>query len=236
MANRPAPTPRGMPQRQGMWLPMRIWDGPVRLFHWVLVALVLTSWITAEVIDNMRIHMLAGQAILVLLLFRVAWGFVGSETARFVHFLKSPLVGLRHLAHFAKREPDTTVGHNEAGGWMVLALLLVLLAQALTGMFLSNEDSFVEGPWAKLIGGEWSALALRLHHMIFDAIQVLVLAHVAAVVLYGVVKRHDLVRPMITGKKRLPAATRAPRMASPVLAAAILVVCAALVWAGVTFL
>jgi cytochrome b len=119
---------------------------------------------------------------------------------------------------------------------MVLVLLLVLLAQALTGMFLNNEDSFVEGPWAKLVGGEWGAWALRQHHLIFNVIQVLVLAHVAAVILYGVVKRHDLVRPMITGKKRLPAATRAPRMASPVLAAVILVVCAALVWGAVNFL
>jgi cytochrome b len=180
--------------------------------------------------------MLAGQALMALLLFRLVWGFVGSETARFSHFLKNPLEGLRHLAHFGRREPDTTVGHNEAGGWMVLALLLVLLAQVLTGMFLNNEESFVEGPLARLVSSEWGAWAMRQHHLIFNVIQVLVLGHVAAVILYGVVKRHDLVRPMITGKKRLPAATRAPRMASPVLAAVILAACAALVWAVVNLL
>jgi cytochrome b len=225
-----------MPQRQGMMLPMRVWDGPVRLFHWVLVALVLVSWISVEFMNNIRVHMLAGQALMALLLFRFVWGFVGSETARFSHFLKNPLKGLRHLAHFGRREPDTTVGHNEAGGWMVLALLLVLLAQVLTGMFLNNEESFVEGPLARLVSSEWGAWAMRQHHLIFNVIQVLVLGHVAAVILYGVVKRHDLVRPMITGKKRLPAATRAPRMASPVLAAVILAACAALVWAVVNLL
>ena len=231
MANRPSPSPRGMPQRQGMWLPMRVWDGPVRLFHWVLVALVLTSWISVEFVGNMRVHMLAGETLLALLLFRLVWGFVGSDTARFARFLKSPFAALRHLMHFGKREPDTVIGHNEAGGWMVLVLLLVLLAQVATGLIVNNEDSFVEGPLARLVGSEWGAWALTQHGRIFKVIQILVLAHVAAVILYAVVKRHDLVRPMITGKKRLPAATPQPRMASPILAGAILVVCCALVWA-----
>lgn len=226
MAAKPTPPP----PRAGMWLPMRIWDGPVRLFHWVLVALVLTSWVSVEFLDNMRVHMLSGQALLVLLLFRFAWGFVGSDTARFSHFLKSPIEAVRHLMHFTRREPDTVVGHNEAGGWMVLALLLVLLAQVMTGLFANNQHSFVEGPLARLVSSEWGAWALKQHHLIFNAIQLLVLAHVGAVIAYAVVKRHDLVRPMITGKKRLPAATPAPRMQNPVLALALFVMSVVLVW------
>jgi len=219
-----------------MMLPMRVWDMPVRLFHWVLVILLAVSWVSIEFLNDMRIHMLSGQALLVLLLFRLVWGFIGSDTARFSRFLGSPLAGLRHLRRFGRREPDTQVGHNEAGGWMVLAMLLVLLAQVLTGLFANNEDSFVEGPLSRLVGSEWGAWALQQHHRLFTAIQVLVALHLLAIFAYAVVKRHNLLHPMITGKKRLPAATPAPRMRSPYLALAILATAAALVWAVVNLL
>ena len=77
----------------------------------------------------MELHFLSGYSIIALLLFRVAWGFVGSETARFSHFLKSPLAALRHLARLHRREPDTEIGHNAAGGWMVLVMLVLLAVQ-----------------------------------------------------------------------------------------------------------
>ncbi len=232
----PRPTMRGVPQRPGMMLPLRVWDLPVRLFHWLLVALVLVAWASVDLFDNMRVHMLTGQVILALLLFRLVWGFVGSDTARFVKFLRSPVAGLRHLRHFRSREPDTSIGHNEAGGWMVLALLAVLLAQVATGLFANNEDSFVEGPLSHLVPGAWGEWSLELHEVFFTLIQIFVALHILAVVAYAVVKRHDLVRPMITGKKRLPAATAAPRLRSSYLALAILAVCAALVWAAMNLL
>ena len=246
MASRPqaaARRPQGGPRRtaphggarQGMWLPMRIWDAPTRLFHWVLVVLVVTCYVAIQV-NWMQVHMLSGQAILALLIFRLLWGFVGSDTARFGQFLRSPLAALRHLAHLHRREPDTQIGHNEAGGWMVVVLLLVLAAQVTSGLFANNEDSFIAGPLAKLVSGEWGAWALAQHHLLFDVIKIVVLLHILAVIAYAVVKRHDLVRPMVTGKKRLPAATRAPRMASPLLAAGLLVVSGAAVWALVNLL
>lgn len=236
MANRPtgAQTPRGAPPKPGLWLPMRVWDAPVRLFHWTLVALVAAAVLSIEVFNNLRIHMLIGQAILALLVFRIVWGFIGSDTARFAKFLRNPIHAVTHLMQMTKKEPDTEVGHNAAGGWMVLVLLLVLLAQTATGLLSADEESFVEAPLNHLVGGALGGKILSWHRLIFDGILVLVGAHVLAVIAYAVLKRHDLVRPMITGKKRLPAATPQPRMRSPWLGLAVAVGSAVAVWLLVT--
>ena len=122
---------------------MRVWDAPTRLFHWLITLLVIFSYVSIKQ-DWVQLHFLSGYTILTLLLFRIAWGFVGSQTARFSQFMRSPIEGLRHLAHFPRREPDTEIGHNAAGGWMVLILLAALAAQVGTGLF-SNDD-FNEGP------------------------------------------------------------------------------------------
>lgn len=229
----PAP-PRGAPPKPGLMLPMRVWDGPVRLFHWTLLVLLLISWTSVEFFNSMRVHMWSGEAILVLLLFRIVWGFIGSETARFSHFLGNPFHAVTHLMQMTKREPDTQVGHNAAGGWMVLAMLLLLLAQVSTGMLASDEESFVEGPLNHLVGSAWGAWALSQHRLVFTAIQLMIAAHLFALISYAVLKRHYLVPPMITGKKRLPAATKQPRMRSPLLALAVLAAAAVAVWLIVT--
>ncbi len=230
-----AGSPRaGIPQKPGLWLPMRVWDGPIRLFHWALVVLLALSWASVEFLNNMRVHMLSGQAILALLLFRLVWGIVGSETARFSHFLGNPFAAITHLRHLHRREPDTEVGHNAAGGWMVLVMLAVLLAQVGTGLVANNEESFVEGPLSRLVGSEWGAWALKQHYRLFTVIQVVVALHIMAILTYALLKRHNLVRPMITGKKRLPAATPQPRMRSPWLALAILAGCGLAVWLAMT--
>ncbi len=212
----------------GMRLSMRVWDAPIRLFHWIIVLLVGVSWYTAR-ISRMDLHVLSGNAILVLLLFRIGWGFIGSDTARFARFLKSPIAGLRHIAHFGRREPDNEIGHNAAGGWFVLVLLGLLLFQALTGLF-SNDDVVTEGPFAERIGKDLSDWITHYHDFNFNLILGAIGVHVLVVLAYAAVKRHDLVRPMFTGKKRLPANLRAPRMVSPFLALAWLVLCGVLVW------
>ena len=116
---------------------VRVWDGWVRLVHWSIVLLIGLSWWSIET-GRMRIHYLSGYAVLTLVLFRIGWGFVGSDTARFGRFLRSPVVALRHLLHFRRPEPDREIGHNAAGGWMVLVLLALLLAQPLTGLFADS--------------------------------------------------------------------------------------------------
>jgi cytochrome b len=208
-------------------VPMRVWDAPTRLFHWAVVILLGLSWLT-ESRGWMALHFLSGYSIIALLLFRVAWGFVGSETARFSHFLKSPIAGLRHLAHLHRPEPDTGIGHNAAGGWMVVAMLALLAVQAATGL-CANDDGDTEGPLFAYVGKDWSDWLSHIHAVNFTLIKIAVLAHIAAIVAYAVLKRHDLVRPMITGRKQLPDAVTPPMLVSPVRAVVLFAVAAGIV-------
>ena len=215
----------------GIRLSMRVWDAPTRLFHWLIVVLVGVSWYTGENGPNW-VHFLSGESILTLLLFRIGWGFFGSDTARFGKFLKSPVEAFRHLAHFARRRPDTEIGHNAAGGWMVLVMLLLLLAQVGTGLF--SRDDFDLAPFSHFVAKAVSEQITSFHGVLFNVILGVAGLHVVAVLAYAIFPRHDLVRPMVTGKKRLPAAMRAPRMAHPLLALAWFVLCAVIVWVAVT--
>lgn len=212
---------------------MRVWDAPTRLCHWTIVLLVAVSYLSIQK-SWMELHALSGYAVLTLLVFRLAWGIVGSDTARFSRFLRSPVAAFRHLAHFPRREPDTEIGHSAAGGWMVLAMLLLLLAQAGTGLF-SNDEIASEGPLAHHVARDVSNRISALHGTIFNLMLVLISIHVLAIISYAIVKRHDLVRPMITGKKRLPATMQQPGFASPLLALLLLLMSAASVWLLVTF-
>ena len=205
-----------------LYLPMPIWDLPTRVFHWTLVVLVFTSWLSARM-DWMRVHVLCGYTVLTLLLFRIVWGFIGSDTARFSRFLKTPFAALRHLLHLARREPDTEVGHNAAGGWMVIVMLAILVVQVSTGL-CANDDVLTEGPLARIVGKERSDWLTHIHSVNFRLIEIVVAAHVLAIVTYRLLKGHNLLWPMITGKKRLPGATRAPRMMHPFVALGVLVV------------
>jgi cytochrome b len=197
-------------------LSIQVWDAPTRLFHWAIVVLLGTSWLT-ESRGWMELHFVSGYGVIALLLFRLAWGFVGSDTSRFARFLKSPLAALRHLADLHRREPDTEIGHNAAGGWMVLLMLALLAVQAATGL-CANDDVDTEGPLFKYVGKDRSDWLSHIHAVNFKFIQIAVAAHVDAVIAYAVVKRHDLVRPMITGRKYLPDAIPPPTLASPLLA------------------
>ncbi|GGC57086.1 hydrogenase [Siccirubricoccus deserti] len=211
---------------------VKVWDGWIRLVHWSVVVLLGLSWWSVEA-GQMRIHYLSGHAVLTLVLFRIAWGLVGSETARFSRFLRSPLAALRHLGGLRRREPDHEIGHNAAGGWMVLVLLGLLLAQPLTGLFAAEEPGFsygAKGPLAAMVSPDTSDWLTGLHHRIFNLIMIAALLHIAAVLAYALLKRHDLVRPMVTGRKRLPARLAAPRIGSPTLAAGLLAASALLVY------
>ena len=217
-----------------LYLPMRIWDLPTRLFHWALVVLLFTSWLSARE-DWMRLHVWCGLTVLTLLLFRVIWGFIGSDTARFSMFLKHPFEAVRHLIHLPRREPDTEAGHNAAGGWMVIVLLAILFVQVGTGL-CANDDVMTEGPLARIVGKDDSDWLTHIHHVNFIVIEIAVALHVLAIVTYRVLKGHDLLLPMITGKKRLPGATPAPRMMHPILAVVVLAVSALAVGLFLVFL
>lgn len=226
-------TPRQAPDASGSrWI--KVWDAPTRLFHWAIVILVLTSYVTART-GFIEWHFRSGYAILGLLLFRIGWGIAGSETARFSDFVRGPRAAMMHLAEFI-RPPDGSAraaphaaGHNPAGAYMVVALLGLLLFQAVTGLF-ANDGLMVEGPLASYAGGALSDRLTGWHGLGFDLILVAVGMHVLAVLLYAVVARQDLVRPMITGWSKLPASIAQPRMASLLRAAIMLAVAAGLVW------
>ena len=212
-------------------VPMRVWDVPTRLFHWALVILLGISWLT-ESRGWMQLHFLSGYSIITLLLFRVAWGFAGSQTARFSHFIRGPWAALRHFAHLLRREPDTEIGHNAAGGWMVLVMLALLAVQVSTGLF-ANDDANTEGPLFSYVGKEQSDWLSHIHAVNFMLIKIAVVLHVVAILIYLGLARHDLVRPMITGRKLLPVALSPPRLVSPLRAAALFAIAVGLVGVAV---
>jgi cytochrome b len=213
-------------------LPMRVWDGPTRLFHWAILLNVAVSVFAAE-LGWMRLHRAAGLAALGLLLFRLAWGFVGSETARFRSFPAAPRELLRTLARFGERGPDTAVGHTAPGGWMAVALLALLAVQIASGLGnpgrTAAQQAFA-GPLAHRLSPPLAQACAFVHDTAIWLLLAVIGLHVAVVLAYAVVKRQDLVRPMLTGRKRLPATTRQPRMASPLLAFVVAALAAAVTW------
>jgi cytochrome b len=206
-----------------------VWDLPIRLFHWLTAALVIAAYVTWR-LNWMDLHARAGEALLALVLFRLLWGFFGSETARFSAFLTWPRTALRHLAHFFRREPDRQVGHNPAGGYMILLLLALLLAETLTGLYIDN-DVADHGPLTELVPARIANLITDLHLYFWNALLAAAILHVVVIAFYAAVKRHDLVTPMITGRKMLPQDIARPRLKSAARATVLL---AASVLAAVT--
>lgn len=210
-----------------MYVPRRVWDAPTRLFHWAVVVLIGASWLTQHE-GWMAQHLLCGYAMFTLLLFRLVWGFIGSDTARFARFLKGPIAAFRHLAGLRRREPDTEIGHNAAGGWMVLAMLGLLGVQVGTGL-CANDEVSVEGPLAHVVGPEASDWLSHVHAVNFRLIEAAIALHLLAILSYRVLLGHRLVRPMITGTKPLPDTLPVPRMANPAKAFGALCAAAGLV-------
>jgi cytochrome b len=206
---------------------IKVWDLPVRLFHWAIVVLIFCAWATQEW-NRMDWHVWIGYTILTLLLFRIVWGLVGSDTARFVRFLRSPLAALAHLRHMTRREADEEVGHNAAGGWMVLVMLLLIAVQACTGLF-ANDDGNTEGPLMHFVSKDRSDWLSHIHSLNFTLIEIVIALHVVAVLAYAVLKRQNLVGPMVTGMKQLPGDTAAPRLVSPLWALLTLAIAASVV-------
>ncbi|MCC7198025.1 MAG: cytochrome b/b6 domain-containing protein [Gammaproteobacteria bacterium] len=179
----------------------RVWDLPLRAFHWLVVVLVGASWATAELgPDWFTWHQRSGYAVLVLVAFRIGWGFVGPRHARFGSFLAGPRRVLDYARKLADRSASTTAGHNPLGGWAVLAMLVALLAQGVTGLF-ANDDVFNTGPLYGYVSDEVSDRLRGLHEGNFEWMLVLIGLHLAAIVFYAAWKRIDLVRAMWTGRK-----------------------------------
>ncbi len=192
-SNKPQDAEVARPER------VRVWDMPVRVFHWCLAGLVAVSWASAEN-GYMKLHLWSGLGLLTLLLFRVAWGFVGSTTARFADFVRGPRQALAYLRAMVRGERQVHAGHNPAGGWMIMVLLGVLLLQAGSGLF-ANDGVRFNGPLAARISSALSDRLTSLHGTMFNVILLLAWMHIVAVLYYRYVRGEDLIAAMISGKK-----------------------------------
>lgn len=216
---------RGDPGR----LPVRIWDLPTRIFHWLLAVLVLTSILSANIGGNaMAWHFRSGYAIFTLLAFRMAWGFVGGRWSRFGSFLYAPATSLRYLRGTSLPHEHHHVGHNPLGAWSVFALLGILAVQVSTGL-VADDEIASSGPLVKFVTGATSSAATGWHKNFGQWIIVgLAVLHVGAVAFYGLRRRQDLVTPMLRGDKLLGADVppSTDNIGSRTLALAIVAACA----------
>ena len=167
---------------------VRVWDPLVRVLHWSLVAAFAVAWLTGDEIE--RLHEATGYVIIALLGVRIIWGFVGTAYARFADFVYRPSRVVGYLADTARLRAKRYLGHNPAGGAMVLALLLVLAATAGSG-FAMTTDAFHDAHWIE-----------EVHEMMANAAILLVGLHLAGVAVSSIEHRENLVRAMITGRKR----------------------------------
>jgi cytochrome b len=208
---------------------IRVWDLPLRLFHWTLAVLVVAAVITQKIGGNAMVwHFRIGYCVLALLLFRLIWGVVGPRYSRFVDFLRGPMPILDYLKGNGRNYP----GHNPLGSLSVVALLGFLLFQVATGLF-SNDDIASEGPLVKFISKEISDQATWLHKELgATVIYVLVGLHVLAILWYAHLKKEKLVKAMITGDKDVDYEAEAAKdgIGTRLLAVVVIAVAAGGVW------
>lgn len=178
----------------------KIWDMPTRLFHWTLVILIALSWWSHPM--HMEWHRASGYTILALVVFRVIWGVVGATTSRFRQFMRGPETIMSYLRQLCQRKPVTVVGHNPVGGWSVMIMLCVLAFQVVSGLFAVDVDGIESGALSDRVDfdtGRWFA---TWHGASFTLLEILIGAHVAAILFYLLFKRSNLIAPMLTGRAR----------------------------------
>jgi cytochrome b len=211
---------------------VKVWDLPTRAFHWSLAMLVCFSGYTGyygglavrmprglpgagHLITNLRLHEWSGLGILSLVLFRIAWGFFGSPTARFANFVRGPRAiraAIRHLRPGATAQHS--LGHNALGAVMILVLLGLLLLQVATGMFLQSDDDVVpfQAPFNHLVASATADSFNALHSRAFWLLATLVSIHIIAVIYHWLVKRQNLIGAMMTGWRSAPSASVIPEI------------------------
>jgi cytochrome b len=195
-----------------------VWDVFVRVFHWSLVTLFVISVATGKAGGSwIKWHMYSGYAILTLVIFRIVWGFVGGEYARFVAFVASPVAAFRYGVALMKRGANHVISHNPLGGWMVVVLLVLLALQAGLGL-IGDDEIATTGPLSRYVALETALSAMSWHRRIGDLLLILVGIHIVAVLFHVFVKKEGLIRAMISGRKDLPenlaSETQAARPAS----------------------
>jgi cytochrome b len=202
MGERPKDSPLQRRRNKDKVFAVKVWDIPTRLFHWVLVVLVIISITTAKSGPTaMDYHEWCGVTILILVLFRIAWGFIGGQASRFKAFVRGPLAVRHHVGSLFRRDSAPHLGHNPLGGWSVILLLAALLIQAGSGLF-ANDDILTEGPLYDWVSKETSDWLTGIHHINKYILFALIAIHVGAIVFYLVYKKDNLIDPMISGVKK----------------------------------
>lgn len=179
----------------------KVWDVPTRLVHWALAIGIATSWWSVEN-KQMDIHYWSGLTVLGLLVFRLYWGFAGPDTARFSHFIKGPAAVFGYVPKLFSKDYRAAFGHNPLGALSVVALLLAIIVQVGLGLFATDTDGLFAGPLNRHIDYGTAKDVTDLHEDFFNVLLALILLHLAAIAFYLVVKRINLIGPMLTGKRR----------------------------------
>jgi cytochrome b len=216
----PAPPPK--------LIDVRVWDLPTRLFHWSLASAVVVAWITGSN-GAWGVHFVAGLVVLALVIFRLLWGVLGSDSIRFATFVRGPRAAIGHVWETLRGRPDHDTTHNAVGGWAVVLMLALLSVQVTAGLFADVDDGLNNGPLMFYAPDAVVRLATRIHAQNAWIILAVVSLHVFAVLAYWLVAGRDLIQPMVTGVKQLPAHIAAPRMRSAWIALALFLLCAAAV-------
>ena len=174
-----------------------MWDLPLRVFKWGFSISIVGAVISGKT-DNIVIHERFALTVLGLLLFRFIWGFIGSETARFSHFIHTPIAVFFDGMDILKARKKQHFGHSALGGYATLLLLLVPLAIVATGLF-STDDVLFDGPLAHF-QPDWIRTATRLHHMLHPVLFAVLFLHLLAIIIYWWRLRINLVKPIVIGK------------------------------------
>lgn len=211
----------------------RVWDLPVRIFHWTLVLAIVGAYVTNRLgVAYFKYHLWCGYTVIVLVSFRILWGIVGTRHARFWNFVRGPITTTRYLFNTLRGTETPYPGHNPLGAVMVIALLLALFTQALTGLF-ANDEIFNFGPLYGHISNERSLQLTSLHRQLFYWILAAAVLHILAVVAHRIFKKENLVAAMLTGHKPASHVPAEESIRSSRLWLALIIVialCAVLAW------
>jgi len=192
--------------------PVKLWDLPVRLVHWSIVLLMPALWWTWKS-SQLVLHEQLGLLALGLLVFRIYWGLFGASTARFAGFVKGPRAVGVYLGTLFSKSGEPIVGHNPMGGWSVMVLLGLLSATVGAGLFTEDTDGLSPGPLNYRIHGALSEGMEHWHHLLFNGLLAFIALHLLAIGFYAIVKRENLIGPMLTGRRTLSSSIAEPAFA-----------------------
>ena len=182
---------------------IKVWDPLVRLFHWLLLAAFSIAFITED--DYLSLHTFAGYSVIFLLLFRLAWGFIGPHYARFIDFVYSPTMVMTYLKEIISFKARRYLGHNPAGGAMIVLLLVSLTFTVLSGLAVygAGDNAGPLAIWLGHAGEIWAEFFEDMHEFFINVTLLLVFIHIGGVLFESLLHRENLVRAMFSGNKRL---------------------------------